>query len=118
MSAGAVRNAARSFAAAYAHEDGTELTRLLTADVQRVTPGSRQVGRRAVVTAYRRQFSRNTTRGFTLSNLQVTGGAAGRAVARYRATYANISDVRGRLVLRVISDHGRARIALIVATPD
>jgi Protein kinase domain len=118
VSAGAVRGAAQSFAADYAHEDGTALTRLLTADVQRVTPGSRQVGRRAVVAAYRRQFDRNTTRGFTLSNLQVSGGAAGRAVAQYRATYANISDVRGRLVLRVISDHGRARIALIVAMPD
>lgn len=117
VSSGEVRDAAESFAAAYAHEDGTALTRLLTADVQRVTPGGRQTGRRAVVAAYRRQFAANHTRGFSLSGLSVTGGRAGRATAGYHASYAGATDVRGRLVLRVIQDHGRARIDLIAATP-
>jgi ketosteroid isomerase-like protein len=117
VSSGDVRGTARAFAAAYAREDATALTRLFTADVQRVTPGGRQTGRRAVVAAYRHQFAANSTRGFTLSGLSATGGAAGRATAGYRARYAGAADVRGRLVLRVIEDRGRPRIALIAATP-
>jgi Protein kinase domain/Domain of unknown function (DUF4440) len=118
VSAGDVRDTARAFAAAYAREDDAALARLLTSDVQRVTPGSRQVGRRAVLAAYRHQFAANATRGFTLQNLAVRGGPAGRATAGYRASYAGAGDVRGRLVLRVIDDRGRARIALIAATPS
>jgi ketosteroid isomerase-like protein len=117
VSAGQVRSAAEAFASAYAHEDSAALSRLLTSDAQRVTPGARQSGRRAVVGAYRHQFAANVTRGFTLTGLRAEGGAVGRATANYRAVYAGDSDVRGALVLRVVDDRGRARIALIAATP-
>src|SRR4051812_5915328 len=117
VSAGQVRAAAHGFAAAYAHEDTSALTRLLTSDAQRITPGSRQSGRKAVVAAYRRQFAANAIRGFTLSGLHAGGGAAGRATADYRAAYAGGAAARGHLVLRVVDDRGRPRIALIAATP-
>jgi serine/threonine-protein kinase len=117
VSAGQVRAAAQGFATAYAHEDTVALNRLLTSDAQRITPGSRQSGRKAVVAAYRRQFAANSTRGFTLSGLHATGGAAGRATADYRAAYAGGAAARGHLVLRVVDDRGRPRIALIAATP-
>ena len=117
VSASQVRDVARAFASAYAHEDSAALRRLLTSDVQRVTPGSRQAGRTAVVAAYRHQFADSATRGFAFTDLAVTGGAAGRASGRYRATYAGAPDVTGRLVLRVIDDGGHTRIALIAATP-
>jgi serine/threonine-protein kinase len=118
VSAGQVRTAAQAFATAYAHEDTAALNRLLTSDAQRVTPGSRQSGRKAVVAAYRRQFAANATRGFTLSDLHASGGAAGRATADYRADYAGGADARGRIVLRVVDDRGHPRVALIAATPS
>ena len=64
------------------------ISRLLTSDAQRVSPTNRQSGRAAVVAAYRSQFAGNRTTGFELTDLEAEGGAAGRATARYRASYA------------------------------
>jgi hypothetical protein len=117
VSAGQVRATAHGFATAYAHEDTAALTRLLTSDAQRITPGARQSGRKPVVAAYRHQFAANATRGFTLRHLHAGGGSAGRATADYRASYAGGHSASGHLVLRIVDDRGRPRIALIAATP-
>ena len=115
---GEVEALAQEFAAAYGKEDGAELGRLLTRDAERVVPGARQEGRANVLRAYRRQFEDSETRSFELSELEVTGGAAGRATARFVATYAGEPDVTGAIVFGVLRDRGTPRIALISARQD
>ncbi len=109
---------AQDFAAAYAREDGAALGRLLTRDAERVVPGARQQGRAEVMRAYRRQFEDAETRSFELRDLEATGGAAGRATARFVATYADEPDVTGAIVFGVLRDRGTPRIALISARQD
>jgi serine/threonine-protein kinase len=118
VSSSDVERLARSFAHAYAAEDAERLSRLLTSDVQRVTPGDRERGRSDVVAAYRSQFAANATTGFTLSGLHAHGGPAARATARYRASYRGAADTTGTLVLDAILERGRPRIQLISARPD
>jgi serine/threonine-protein kinase len=118
VSAGDVEHLARSFAHAYAAEDPDRLSRLLTADVQRVTPSDRQSGRADVVAAYRSQFAANVTTGFTLSRLEASGGPAARATARYTVTYRGASDTTGTIVFDAILERGRPKISLIGARPD
>jgi hypothetical protein len=115
---GEVEALADSFARAYADEDTRALGRLLTRDVERVVPGARQTGRAAVLRAYGAQFADAATRGFELSDMTVSGGAAGRAGARYRATYRRDPDVTGTIVFGVVRDRGTPRIALISARQD
>jgi ketosteroid isomerase-like protein len=109
---------ARAFARAYATEDAARMARLLTSDVQRVTPSDRERGRSAVVASYEGQFARNETTGFTLSGLDASGGPAGRATARYRATYRGARPSTGTITFDAILERGRPRIQLIVARPD
>ncbi|HET6550126.1 MAG TPA: protein kinase [Solirubrobacter sp.] len=118
VSEGEVKRLANSFANAYADEDPARLTRLLTADAQRVTPAGRQSGRADVVDVYESQFAANTTTGFELSDLEAHGGPAGRATARYRATYAGAGDATGTMTWDVIRDRGKPRIALLAIRPD
>ena len=94
------------------------LGRLLTRDVERVVPGARQEGKDAVLTAYRRQFDDSETRSFELEDLEVQGGAAGRASGRYVATYRGEPDVTGAIAFNVLRDRGEPRIALISARQD
>jgi hypothetical protein len=115
---GEVEALAEDFAAAYAKEDGAAIGRLLTRDAERVVPGARQEGRAAVVTAYRRQFEDSETRSFELRELEATGGPAGRATAKFVATYAGEPDVTGAIVFNVLRDRGTPRIALISARQD
>jgi ketosteroid isomerase-like protein len=115
---GEVEALAEEFADAYGNEDGAELGRLLTRDAERVVPGARQQGRAAIVKAYRRQFDDSETRSFELQDLTATGGATGRATARFVATYAGEPDVTGTIVFGVLRDRGRPRIALISARQD
>ena len=115
---GEVESLAQDFAAAYAREDGAALGRLLTRDAERVVPGARQEGRAEVMRAYRRQFEDAETRSFELRDLEATGGAAGRATARFVATYAGEPDVTGAIVFGVLRDRGTPRIALISARQD
>jgi hypothetical protein len=115
---GEVEALAQDFAAAYGDEDGAELGRLLTRDVERVVPGARQEGRAAVLRAYRRQFQDSETRSFELRDLETAGGASGRASARFVATYEGEPDVTGSIVLGVVRDRGTPRIALISARQD
>ena len=118
VDSGEVEALAQEFAAAYGREDATELGHLLTRDAERVVPGARQTGRAEVLQAYRRQFEDSRTRSFELSDLEATGGATGRASARFVATYTGEPDVTGSIVLGVLRDHGTPRIALISARQD
>jgi ketosteroid isomerase-like protein len=109
---------ARSFARAYETEDPTRLARLLTADAQRVTPADRESGRSDVLAAYKRQFAQNETTGFTLSQIDSSGGAAARVTAHYRATYRGAPDTTGTIAFDTILERGKPKIALIAARPD
>jgi serine/threonine-protein kinase len=113
-----VERLANSFAAAYEDENASRLSRLLTSDVQRVSPANRQSGRRDVVNVYRAQFAGNRTTGFDLTDLQADGGPVGRATARYRARYDGKPDTVGTMTWNVIRERGRPRIALIMLRPD
>jgi serine/threonine-protein kinase len=113
-----VTRLANSFKSAYADEDSKRLSRLLTSDAQRVSPGDRQRGRRAVVEAYRSQFAAKRTTGFELSDLEAESGAVGRATARYRASYAGEPDTVGTMTWDVIREKGRPRIVMILLRPD
>jgi serine/threonine-protein kinase len=115
---GEVEDLANAFAEAYAREDAATLGTLLTRDVERVVPGARQQGKDAVLTAYRRQFDDSETRSFELEELEVQGGAAGRASGRYVATYRGEPDVTGAIAFNVLRDRGEPRIALISARQD
>jgi len=118
LSRSEVRDAAQAFASAYAREDDGALARLLGADVARVTPGDAQRGRRAVLREYQRQFASNATAGYVLRDLEVRGGALGRASGRYVASRADAPPITGRIVLGVRREGDEPRVALIAATPD
>jgi serine/threonine-protein kinase len=112
-----VRAAAQGFADAYEREDGRALRGLLISDVERVLPTGVARGRSAVMREYERQFRANATRTYELERLQAEGGPAGRVSARYRVTRQAGTAIEGRLVLGVVRNRGRARIALIAVTP-
>ena len=118
VSSGDVERMAKSFASAYGDEDAARITRLLTSDAQRTSPGDSQVGRRDVVAAYKAQFSDNAITGFELDDLSAEGGASGRATARYTVTYDGQKPTKGQMTWIVISDKGRPRISLIAFRPD
>ena len=113
-----VRRLAKSFEAAYGDEDAARISRLLTSDAQRVFPGDRQRGRAAVVEVYKGQFASNQTTGFKLKDLKTEGGPAGRATARYTASYEGEPDTTGTMTWTVIRERGRPRITMIAAEPD
>ncbi|MBW3607421.1 MAG: protein kinase [Actinobacteria bacterium] len=113
---GEVRAVARAFAEAYETENGQALGRLLTSDVRRVLPAGTVRGRQAVVALYEAQFRQNATESYELEDLEVTGGPAGRASGQYRVRRAG-SSIEGKIVLGVVRDRGRTRIALIAITP-
>jgi len=113
-----VRAVADAFAQAYETEDARALRRLLTADVQRVLPAGSARGRNAVTTEYESQFRANATESYELEDLAVSGGRAGRASGAYRVRRAQRPSITGRIVLGVVRERGRTRIALITVTPD
>ena len=117
LAEGEVRAVAEAFADAYETEDGRALGQLLTSDVRRVLPEGTVRGRQAVVTQYETQFRENATRSYELDDLEVSGGPAGRASGNYRVRRAAGSSIEGRIVLGVVRDRGRTRIALIAVTP-
>ncbi|HEX6020484.1 MAG TPA: serine/threonine-protein kinase [Solirubrobacter sp.] len=113
-----VSRLAKSFAAAYANESSARLSRLLTSDVQRVSPDNRQSGRRDVVEVYRNQFASSRTTDFELADLEAQGGPVARATARYRVSYDDEPDAVGTMTWAAIRERGRPRISLIVVRPD
>jgi hypothetical protein len=113
-----VRRLANSFASAYGDEDDKRLSRLLTSDVQRVSPTDRQSGRDEVVAAYKSQFAQQQTVDFDLSDVEAEGGPSGRATATYRVRYKGRADTTGEMTWTVINERGRPRITLISFRPD
>ena len=73
-------------------------------------------GRETVVAQYDRQFD-GKVREYRLSNLDVTGGTAGRASGDYRVDRDGEDPIQGHIVFGVVRDRGEPRIALIAATP-
>jgi serine/threonine-protein kinase len=117
LSAGEVRDAARSFADAYSNEDDAALRRLLTPTVRRVSPTDRQRGRVAVVGEYRRQFAAGDVQRYALEGLEATGGRVGRASARYVVTRRGAAPLTGRIALGVVRRGGKVAIDLIATEP-
>jgi hypothetical protein len=117
LTAAEVRDAARSFATAYAHEDDAALRRLLTSGVRRYGTTDVQRGRAAVVGEYHRQFASSDVQDYALTGLEATGGRVGRAAGRYVVTRRGSGAITGRLVLGVVRRDGRAEIDLIATEP-
>jgi serine/threonine-protein kinase len=113
LSATDVSKVARAFARAYGREDVRALTALLSPNVQRVSAGDVQRGRRAVIDAYRSQFRSQVTRGYRLDGLKVEAGPVGRAEGRFTVTRASRPAITGTVVIGVERRSGRPRIRLI-----
>ena len=118
LSADEVRDVAQDFAQAYEDEDGKALGRLLTRDVQRVLPSGVARGRTRVVREYRSQFRAQDTQHYTLDDLEVQSGRAGRASGSYRVERNDGDPIEGRIVLGMVRDRGEPRIGLIAVTPS
>jgi hypothetical protein len=113
LRASEVAAAAQAFARAYAGEDPDALGKLLTSDVQRVTPTDVERGRSAVLAVYRRQFAASDIQGYRLDNLQATPGWAGRATAHYTVSRSGGSGYSGTVVFGVRRVNGHPQIGLI-----
>src|SRR4051812_5357218 len=110
LSEGDVRGAVGGFASAIASEDGAALSRVLARDVQRVFPGDSQRGRAAVLATYEPQFRGNEISGYSVDDLDVSGGRAGRASGRYELRRAGRWPAAGRIVLGVRRERGKPKI--------
>ena len=113
-----VRDVAQDFAQAYQDEDGTALRRLLTPGVARVLPSGVARGRARVVREYESQFRAQETEGYSLDDLAIQGGRAGRASGSYTVDRKNKQPIEGRIVLGMVRDRGQPRIGLIAVTPN
>jgi hypothetical protein len=113
-----VRDVAQDFAQAYQDEDGTALRRLLTPGVERVLPSGVARGRARVVREYVSQFRAQETEGYSLDDLAIQGGRAGRASGSYKVDRKDKRPIEGRIVLGMVRDRGQPRIGLIALTPD
>jgi serine/threonine-protein kinase len=114
-----VRSAAEAFGDAYAAEDPAALRRSLTRDVVRVLPGGRVDGREQVVDQYERQFD-GKVENYSLDDLEVEGGRAGRATGSYRVDRTEGDPYEGKITFGVVREDiipGEPRIQLIAATP-
>ena len=118
LSAGEVSDVANAFAAAYGDEDPKALRATLARDVTRALPTGVTHGREAVVREYERQFAAQATRDYEIADLQVASGRVARATGTYTVTRAARPPIHGKLTLGVVRENGRAKIALIAATPD
>jgi hypothetical protein len=117
LTAAEVRSATAAFARAYSREDPGALGRTLTPDVRRVAPGDTERGRPAVVAVYRRQFADRSVGSYQLSDLQVSGGDAGRASGRYTVTRRGRPALGGTIVFGVVRRNGAPKIGLIALEP-
>src|SRR4051794_7544800 len=113
-----VRDVAQDFAQAYQDEDGTALRRLLAPGVARVLPSGVARGRARVVREYQSQFRSQKTEGYSLDNLAIQGGRAGRASGTYTVDRKDKQPIEGRIVLGMVRDRGQPRIGLIAVTPN
>jgi hypothetical protein len=70
-----------------------------------------------VVDQYERQFD-GRVGGYDLDDLDVQGGGAGRASGTYHVERDGGDPFDGKIVFGVVRERGRAKIALIAATPQ
>ena len=117
LSEGDVRSAVDGFASAISSEDTVALSSVLTRDVQRVFPADSQRGRAAVLATYKGQFRGNEITGYEISDLDASGGRAGRASGRYELRRAGRAAAGGSIVLGIRRERGKPKIALIAANP-
>jgi hypothetical protein len=118
LSGGEVRQAAQSFAAAYSDEDDAALRRLLTPGVRRFSASDTiQTGRPAVVAVYRGQFAADKIQHYSLDDLKILSGTAGRAEGHYTVTRNGKAAITGRIAFGVVRRDGRATIDLIATEP-
>jgi predicted Ser/Thr protein kinase len=117
LSAGEIKDVARSFAKAYTNEDDRSLRRLLTPGVRRVGADDVQRGRAGVVGEYRRQFAAAAVAFYRLTDLKTERGRVGRAEGHYTVTRRGRSPIDGRLVLGIVRRDGEPRIDLIATEP-
>lgn len=115
---GEVREVVEAFARAYADEDPEALGNTLALNAERVLPGGRQRGRDEIVAEYRQQFDTIAITGYTVEDLDASGGDVGRATGRYVVTRTGAASFGGDITFTVIRDRGRVRIDLIAANPD
>jgi hypothetical protein len=109
---------AQKFADAYTHEDDAALRRVLTTDVARYgTDPSIQRGRLAVVAEYHRQFAADQIKTYQLTDLEVTGGRAGRAEGHYTVTRTGAAPITGKIIFGMVRRDGSPRIQLIATEP-
>jgi Protein kinase domain len=118
LTSGDVRDAVDSFACAIASEDPAALSRVLAKDVQRVFPSDSQRGRAAVLATYATQFRGNQITGYDITNVDASGGRAGRATGRYELRRSGRDATGGSIVIGVRRERGKPKIALIAAQPD
>jgi hypothetical protein len=71
-----------------------------------------------VLDAYRGQFRGSRITGYSVDDLDVSGGRAGRASGRYTLARAGRDPVGGTIVFGVTRERGKPKVALIAARPD
>jgi len=118
LSPGEVTSVAQAFASAYGHRDGGAMSRLLAADVTRVTPTAVEHGRVAVLGNYLQQFQQTAIRGYELHDVDVTSGWVGRLAASYTVPLAGGGALTGKVVFGVQRSDGRVVIGLISTQPS
>ncbi len=101
-----VRDVGQDFAQAYQDEDGTALRRLLTPGVAGVLPSGVARGRARVVREYESQFRAQETEGYSLDDLAIQGGRAGRASGSYTVDRKGKQPIEGRIVLGMLRTAG------------
>ncbi len=79
-------------------------------------PGGRVDGREQVVDQYERQFD-GKVENYSLEDLEVEGGRAGRATGSYRVDRSEGDPYEGAITFGVVRERGEPRIKLIAATP-
>jgi serine/threonine-protein kinase len=106
-----------SFASAYGHRDARAVASLLAPDVTRVSSGTVEHGRPAVVARYRAEFADGSIIAYHLRELQVESGWVGRAAGRYAVIRAGQANLSGGVTFGIERVDGRPRIALIAIAP-
>ena len=118
LSAAEVTGAARAFASAYGHRDARAMSRVLAADVARVSPSVVERGRVAVLNEYLQQFQHTAIRGYELQGVDVTPGWVGRLAARYTVPLAGGGALTGDVVFGMQRSNGHPVIGLITTQPS
>ena len=106
--------AVQQFATDYSRHDFRSLSQLLASDVTRVDPSNAEHGRADVLKEYQAQFTtKPIPTKYTLSDLTVIPGWAGRAHAQFTLTFSGGGTASGHVVFGLQRDGHRVQVALI-----